>query len=1233
MSQFKSSATSSRADAGSHDPSPKRKVSMDLMRLKNFPSTLSLRKPDPDTPPRADGMTSSSTFSRLRNFGQSSRQSRASTGADQADTSTDSKSSSTKRTSRLLDAFKPTKKQTPSFEVVRKPPNRSTTSFHSSSHQPSPSVEVPRPASRLSVHKAPEVARPAPRISFSEPRSPVTSSHPQSSSTAAASSTPDQDDPKARLAYPPSTSRTRKFSGNHLSASSSRKPSDPYLNPASASNSRAQSPSTTPTVENPNGSFSLHSFRNVRSPSEASAADDPSTQSHSRVHSMISVDEYVTPGEELPEPRYITDAEVGRTASPIPNARPASISAAKFRQAARQRSESGTIPTLDTLQGGPGFVRPQRSRTPSQDLAAMEAALAQTHPNAYRTSVAEKRRSGDPATLSAAASSPSIADDSQRRKRGFFIVVEGLDRAGKSTQVERLAEHLQAKAIKFPERTTAIGIMINSYLAQTSDLDDQAIHLLFSANRWECVSSIKKTLEAGESIVCDRYAFSGIAYSVAKGLSYDWCRNPDVGLPLPDLTMFLDLDAQTAAARGGYGEERYEKLEFQAKVRDAFSRVSQDVKAHGGRWVTIDASKTLDQVTDDIQRAVLRATSSIDRVGAKLGRLFVSERPANVRAGSSSEMYPSMAVPNTKRSSMSSEDFGRRGKSLDQPRININTATTNGNFPANRPTGSPLTYTDQLAAVRAAAAGTLSGLFGGSNVTVDQRSPSIKSENRQPDLDGPSPVNSARGQGYDSARVLANANLREGSGRRRTLIDVIGEIENQPQQATRADHRRSLSAAAETTTPTNEGFPSTFAQAGRARRSTEQGRLSALPTIESSGARPVVAPRSASLTVQPGAGDVAPTAIPTYPTNSDRPLASPLSPRSPASPPNGFASGPDVPRGLSPAAVRPSTLSPAPRTSSTALSNSSRSSLASPPPRALSTPPILRPASTNPADIAHGDASASGGNIDPNLLSSQHLSMLAMQQNQAEMQEQYMRNYMAMMANPALAQQAHYQLMLQRHQQQYFGRAASAIGPTLSGGNNLGAGANGNGVPPVPTQVSNGPPLAAFMQPAQGVGVQPLENGKGPQKERTRSHKRSLSGGPLYDTPSNGLAATSNGAAPTSTSQPMLSMMMAAPPPIVTSHPSSSGAAAAFAPQAYYAAPHPQMYGGQPMFYPPMMAGGAWGQQPTMTAAAAAAFAGGARPGYAQSRSEIGVPGGLRSQRSSDAALRSQYLKQPSQPK
>jgi hypothetical protein len=88
-------------------------------------------------------------------------------------------------------------------------------------------------------------------------------------------------------------------------------------------------------------------------------------------------------------------------------------------------------------------------------------------------------------------------------------------------------------------------------------LDDRAVHLLFSANRWEASDDICRLLASGRVVVCDRYAYSGVAFSSAKGLDIDWCKAPDQGLPAPDCVIFLDISQDDAERRGGYGTVCY----------------------------------------------------------------------------------------------------------------------------------------------------------------------------------------------------------------------------------------------------------------------------------------------------------------------------------------------------------------------------------------------------------------------------------------------------------------------------------------------------------------------------------------------------------------------------------------------------------------------------------------------------------------------------------------------------
>jgi dTMP kinase len=168
--------------------------------------------------------------------------------------------------------------------------------------------------------------------------------------------------------------------------------------------------------------------------------------------------------------------------------------------------------------------------------------------------------------------------------RGAFVVLEGVDRCGKTTQSAALLKKLiaagmAAAALRFPDRTTQTGQLIDSYLQSSSNLDDRAVHLLFSANRWEAADHLTEQLASGTNVVCDRYAYSGVAFSSAKvkadgvtpKLPLDWCQAPDIGLPAPDCVIFLDLSPADAELRGGYGGERYEKRDMQVRVRQRFS--------------------------------------------------------------------------------------------------------------------------------------------------------------------------------------------------------------------------------------------------------------------------------------------------------------------------------------------------------------------------------------------------------------------------------------------------------------------------------------------------------------------------------------------------------------------------------------------------------------------------------------------------------------------------------------
>ena len=132
--------------------------------------------------------------------------------------------------------------------------------------------------------------------------------------------------------------------------------------------------------------------------------------------------------------------------------------------------------------------------------------------------------------------------------------------------------------------------MIDAFL-HGKNLPQQAVHLLYSANRWEVAQTITKNLQNGINVICDRYAFSGIVYSIANGLDENWCLSPDSGLPKPDDVIFLELTLEEAERRRKtMATDRYENTEFQKKVKAAYEKMRDTM-----HWTCVDA--TLDRET------------------------------------------------------------------------------------------------------------------------------------------------------------------------------------------------------------------------------------------------------------------------------------------------------------------------------------------------------------------------------------------------------------------------------------------------------------------------------------------------------------------------------------------------------------------------------------------------------------------------------------------------------------
>lgn len=173
-------------------------------------------------------------------------------------------------------------------------------------------------------------------------------------------------------------------------------------------------------------------------------------------------------------------------------------------------------------------------------------------------------------------------------------------------------------------------------------------HLTNIANFPTYRKSINTLLSDGTTVICDRYYYSGVVYSAAKQnptLSLHWARAPEVGLPRPDMVLFLDLEEAKARERGGWGGEVYEKSEMQKRVRDLFWGLSMGTigtpEGPGGTpqersaatnttetrvfrqeeedLVLVDASPSVEEVAEEIWKKVLPRVEAVDR--GEVGRV------------------------------------------------------------------------------------------------------------------------------------------------------------------------------------------------------------------------------------------------------------------------------------------------------------------------------------------------------------------------------------------------------------------------------------------------------------------------------------------------------------------------------------------------------------------------------------------------------------------------------------
>ena len=201
-------------------------------------------------------------------------------------------------------------------------------------------------------------------------------------------------------------------------------------------------------------------------------------------------------------------------------------------------------------------------------------------------------------------------------KQGRFIVLEGIDGAGKTTQAAMLEQYLTRRGrrvVRTAEPTPfPSGVALRRALSGAEKKSECEMAVMFVQDRIahnvHPTEGIEAILATGADVLCDRYYYSTLAYQ-GQSTDYEWVKGMNLSCPQirkPDLCIYLDLTPAQSLERIRAGRESleiYENEETLSRVRAAFMRVFEDL-GQTDRIALVDAYRTPEEIGTEICRLV-----------------------------------------------------------------------------------------------------------------------------------------------------------------------------------------------------------------------------------------------------------------------------------------------------------------------------------------------------------------------------------------------------------------------------------------------------------------------------------------------------------------------------------------------------------------------------------------------------------------------------------------------------
>ena len=196
-----------------------------------------------------------------------------------------------------------------------------------------------------------------------------------------------------------------------------------------------------------------------------------------------------------------------------------------------------------------------------------------------------------------------------------FIVFEGIDGAGTSTQIKKICEKNPQKFFQTAEPTSLeTGKFLRRILGGEFSVDEKTNSFLFAADRAEHLygkNGIIEQINNGKTVISDRYLFSSLAYqSISCGEELPKLLNST--FPLPEILFFFEIDPEISLKRVDSRNEKkeiYEKIETQKKIAMEYEKIISEYENNKSctmKIIRIDATKSIEEISDTISKIILQ---------------------------------------------------------------------------------------------------------------------------------------------------------------------------------------------------------------------------------------------------------------------------------------------------------------------------------------------------------------------------------------------------------------------------------------------------------------------------------------------------------------------------------------------------------------------------------------------------------------------------------------------------